>query len=99
MAGPRLSPGAFQIGLQHASFPNPDTPIYAGHVGFFGGSHAMTVDAAEWWYDASAPSPYAQEGDGAGAMCYVNHGARHGITDWDPQAPDELFGPSCDSGG
>src|SRR5205823_9915268 len=34
MAGPDLTPKAFAAGLRNARFPNPDTPIKAGHVGF-----------------------------------------------------------------
>jgi hypothetical protein len=97
MAGPDLTPQNFAAGLHRAVFPNPETPIHAGHVGFANGSHSMTIDAAEWWYDPSAPSPYAAQGDQQGSVCYVEHGRRHELADW-PDAPDPFFEGPCDSG-
>ena len=97
MAGPKLNPTTFAQGLHRAAFPNPITPIHAGSVDFFGGSHAMTVDAAQWWFDPTATSPWAAEGDPKGAICYVDGGIRHGITGWEGVA-DKFLGPTCDSG-
>ena len=95
MAGPNLTPTNFEAGLQKAAFPNPDTGIHAGHVGFGGGSHAMTVDAAEFWWSNTEHGPYADEG--AGTFCYVDHGARHSLADPWP-AGDPFFTGACDSG-
>jgi hypothetical protein len=73
MAGPHLDPSSFEAGLQKTTFPNPDTPIEAGHVGFqnlLGPKHSMMLDAAEIWWSNT---------DDGGAYCYVAHGARHPI--------------------
>jgi hypothetical protein len=96
MAGPDLTPANFEAGLQKAVFPNPDTGIHAGHVGFQGGSHAMTIDAAEIWWSNTEHGPYADEG--AGTWCYVEHGARHSLASPWP-AGDPFFHGPCDSGG
>jgi hypothetical protein len=96
MAGPDLTPKTFQQGLQRAIFPNPDTGIRAGHVGFAGGSHAMTVDAAEFWWSNTDPGPLPDESTG-GTWCYVDHGARHSLADPWP-AGDPFFREPCDSG-
>jgi hypothetical protein len=99
MAGPRLTPQTFSVQLQRTVFPNPVTPIHAGAVGFLGGSHSMTTDATEWWWSNTAVSPWTAQGDTQnGAICYVNHGARHGITDWQPGQPDLFQQGPCDSG-
>jgi hypothetical protein len=74
MAGPNLTPASFQAGLWKTTFPNPPSPIMAGAVGFRPGSHAMTLDAAEMWYDSKAPSPMTDEG--TGTWCYVGGGTR-----------------------
>jgi hypothetical protein len=96
MAGPHLTPETFEQGLQHASFPNPAHELVAGRVGFGGGLHTMTLDAAEWFYSNSAQSPYLR--DGAGAMCYVDHGARHTSGNW-PKGGDPFYNQPCDTGG
>jgi hypothetical protein len=98
MAGPRLTAQAFEAGLQHAVFPNPDSPLMEGKVGFANGSHSMTLDAAEWWWSnaGKAPNPFDPPG---GAMCYVAGGARHSLGNWPKGGPDPLFGGACDSGG
>lgn len=95
LAGPNLTPETFERGLQRAAFPNPDHPIQAGRVGFLGGSHSMTVDYAEWWFDPTAQSPYL--GDPPGAMCYLDGGRR--VTDVRRLSKNGPFqqGP-CDSG-
>jgi hypothetical protein len=97
MAGPHLTPQTFAEGLHRTSFPDPVTPLNAGFVDFFGGSHAMTVDAAEWWYSPTAPSPYASFGDGSGAICYVDGGRRHSINGW-AGATDRFDSGGCDTG-
>ncbi len=93
MAGPNLTPQTFEAGLERTVFPNPDPGLMAGHVGFGGGSHSMTLDAAEWWWSNQAPSPYS--GEPPGSLCYVDHGARHSGGDWPSQ--DELQNGVCDS--
>ena len=95
MAGPNLTPQTFESGLQRTTFPNPDYPTMPGKVGFFGGSHAMTIDAAEIFWSNSAQSPYPDEG--AGAYCYVDHGARHSVGNF-PVGGDPFFRAPCDSG-
>jgi hypothetical protein len=97
MAGPDLTGQTFARHLQETVFPNPDTPIYAGHVSFLGSSHAFTTDTTQWWYDPTASSPFSAEGDSAGAMCYVEHGLRHDPYLW-RGAIDRFFQGGCDSG-
>ena len=92
MAGPHLTPQTFQAGLERAVFPNPDTPLFAGHVGFAGNTYAMTVDAAEFWYSPSDPSPYTPSS--GGAVCYVDDGARHAAGEW-PHGGDPFFKEPC----
>lgn len=100
MAGPNLTPVSFEQGLQTTVFPNPRNPIMAGHVGFQGGTHSMTLDAAEWWWSSNGQSPFAN--DGKGAFCYVDHGARHSAGNWprggDPFFPPDAGGQGCYSG-
>jgi hypothetical protein len=95
MAGPHLTPESFAAGLQNARFPNPEHRIMAGKVGFSGKSHSMTLDAAEIWWSRAAQAPQAD--DGAGAWCYVDHGARHAAGTW-PTGSAGLFSQPCDSG-
>jgi hypothetical protein len=98
MAGPNLKPETFQSGLQTASFPNSPTPaIMAGKVGFAGGSHTMTIDAAEWWWSNTDPGPLPDEKSKPGTFCYVDHGARHSLVNQWPSG-DPFFQAPCDSG-
>jgi hypothetical protein len=96
-AGPNLTPETFQKGLQKTVFPNPDTPIMAGHVGFGGGSHAMTLDATEYWYN-NAATDHNPSANGSGAICYVQGGIRRSLGTW-IKGPDPFFQTTCDSGG
>lgn len=96
MAGPNLTPETFERALQTTAFPNPDTPIKAGKVGFQPSSHSMTIDAAEWWWSNTGVSPYDDKGQGT--LCYVNGGARHAGNDW-TAGDDRFFSGACDSGG
>lgn len=103
MAGPNLNPSSFAHGLQNTAFPNPQPPdptgvLREGSVDFFNGSHAMTVDANEWWYSTTAQGPYVAYGDGPGSICYVDGGLRHSMTQW-PRSPSPFFAGACDSGG
>lgn len=96
MAGPDLTPTNFTRGLQRAQFPNPyPEPNMEGRVGFAGGSHSMTTDAAVWWWSTTARSPYSDES--AGAICYYDHGSRFLSGQWPSVAGDPFTGP-CDSG-
>ncbi len=95
MAGPDLTPETFERGLHQAAFPNPFHPIMAGKVGFGGGSHAMTIDAAEIWWSETARNPYA---DSAGAFCYVNGGERYRLDDYRSGDEALFFNGDCDSG-
>ncbi len=91
MAGPNLTPESFAAGLQRATFPNPDHPIMAGDVGFGGGSHAMTTDAAEIWWSDDHRGPYSE---GSGTYCYVDGGVRHQKGAW-PTGPGSFFDGNC----
>ncbi len=88
MAGPHLTAQSFQAGLWNTTFPNPPSPIMAGKVGFTGGSHAMTLDGAEMWYNPSAPSPMQDEG--TGTWCYVGGGTRQTYDSW-PRGGDPFY--------
>ena len=98
MAGPNLTPSSFQSGLQSTPFPNSPTPaIMPGKVGFAGGSHTMTIDAAEWWWSNADPGPLPDEKSKLGAFCYVEHGGRHSLVNQWPSG-DPFFQGPCDSG-
>jgi hypothetical protein len=95
MAGPHLSAQTFADALHRTVFPNPDTPLNEGHVGFTDGGFWMTQDAAEFYYSNSAQGPYGD--DGPGAICYVDRGRRHAngaFTRGDPFYPP---GGACDA--
>jgi hypothetical protein len=94
MAGPILTPERFEAGLQRTRFPNPITSIHAGAVGFQAGSHAMTQDAAEYWWSNTSLPPYS--GDAQGAWCYVDEGARRRPGQWSGQTNYQQG--TCDSG-
>jgi hypothetical protein len=97
MAGPRLTPQAFEAALHATVFPNPDHPNMEGKVRFTGGVHSMVMDAAEWWWSNTAPSPYNDSGQQNGAWCYVDRGARYRLGAW-PGGETGAFRGSCDSG-
>ena len=94
MAGPKLTPETFARGLRAATFPNPETPLRAGKVGFPGSSQAMTRDYAEFWWSETAVSPY---GDGTGTICWVDGGARRAPGQW-PKGDQPFFEGPCDNG-
>ena len=89
-----MTPESFTSGLHNAAFPNPDSPLLMGKVGFNGRRHGMTLDAAEFWFDASARGA---EDDATGALCYVDHGLRRIEGQW-PAGDSVFFSPPCDSG-
>jgi hypothetical protein len=84
--------------LQGTIFPNSPTPaIKEGRVGFSGGSHTMTTDAAEWWWSTTDVGPLPDEKSKPGTFCYVDHGARRSLSSPWP-AGDPFFQGPCDSG-
>jgi hypothetical protein len=59
----------------------------------------MTLDAAEFWWGLTDAGPYPDEPAGSGGTwCYVDHGARHSITNPWPSSGDPFFQGPCDSG-
>jgi hypothetical protein len=95
LAGPRLTPETFAEGLQGATFPNPESPYHRGHVGFQRNSHAMTLDAAEFYWSDNGRSPYTNEP--RGSLCYVDAGQRRRLGAM-PAGDEPFFSPRCDSG-
>ena len=93
MAGPHLTPETLGDGLERAVFPNPDTPLMAGKVGFAGFTYSMTIDAAEFWFGVGQQGPYPQGPNGS--ICYVEDGTRRGFGKW-PRGGDPFFKPPCD---
>lgn len=96
MAGPDLTPETFQTGLARAAFPNPQTPLMAGDVGFDtpGATHSMTKDLAEFWWSNTATDSWGEPG---GTLCYVDDGTRHSLGNW-PRGGDPFFQGTCDTG-
>jgi hypothetical protein len=94
MAGPDLTPQSFARGLWSTTFPNPDTPTHAGHVGFQGGVYSMTQDAAEFWVSDGTPgnSPYSDYS--YRAVCYVDRGVRRSLGTF-PKGGDPFFKGPC----
>lgn len=76
LAGPRLTPPAFQAGLRGARFPNAGAgaaPLWQGAVGFQSGGQAMVQDLTlVYWDEAANPG-----GQTRGGFCYVDRGARY----------------------
>lgn len=93
MAGPKLSPQTFADGLARTVFPNPDTPLREGHVGFAGYTYSMTTDGAEFWYGVNQQTPYPDT-SGQGAICYVEDGRRYTAGHW-PKGGDPFFTTPC----
>lgn len=100
-AGPNLTPQTFAAALERltsqprSGFPNPgagDGPQYQAAVGFDGGRHSMTADAAMIWYDPSRRS--VVQPDTTGAYCYVDRGTRYGLGSWN-KAADAFFAGDC----
>lgn len=101
MAGPNLTPETFEEALHAERFPNPDHPTRPGKVRFTGGVHSMIMDAAEFWWSTTAPSPYNDSGVQNGAWCYVDAGERYRIGQWPAaSSPSDVkfFTEPCDSG-
>jgi len=83
MAGPKLTPQAFQDGIYNASFPNPGCggpPVYQGCVDFGPGNHTMVQDGTLIWFDpVAAPRDFDSETGPRryGGFCYVENGRRY----------------------
>ncbi len=90
MAGPHLTPQAFQQGLWNTHFPNPPSPYYEGTVGF-DHDHTFVKDRALVWYSAEANGPWGQ----GGVWCYVAHGQR--FTNSALPSGSPYFSGPCDS--
>jgi hypothetical protein len=74
MAGPHLTPQTFERGLQHTKFPNPNSPLNEGSVGFANGGHSMLNDVTVMWWNQRAQSPIHL--DPPGSWCYALGGER-----------------------
>jgi hypothetical protein len=95
LAGPRLTPQTFAAGLARARFPNPGAaraPYYQARVGFNGGRHTMSADAAMFWYDPGRPGTI--DPSVPGAVCYVDGGRRYGLGEWGRSDPS-FFSGAC----
>ncbi len=94
MAGPNLTPNAFENALFKTKFSNPgagEAPYFQGRVGFGPGDHTMIQNLAMIWYDDSAQS-YGGHGTqtGRGSYCYVERGKRYGLGQWPQTTPRYL---------
>jgi len=94
LAGPKLTPESFAAGLQRSRFPNPGAegpPYFQARVGFDGGRHTMTADAAMFWYDPQRPGTI--DPSVPGAICYVDRGRRFSLGRWSRSDPAFFSGP------
>lgn len=94
LAGPKLTPQSFAAGLQRARFPNPGAagpPYFQTRVGFDGGRHTMSADAAMFWYDPQHPGTI--DPSVPGAICYVDRGRRFSLGQWTRSDPVFFSGP------
>ncbi|GAC1442878.1 MAG: hypothetical protein NVSMB55_14840 [Mycobacteriales bacterium] len=94
LAGPKLTPQSFAAGLQRARFPNPGAegpPYFQARVGFDGGRHTMSADAAMFWYDPQRPGTI--DPSVPGAVCYVDRGRRVSLGQWSRSDPVFFAGP------
>jgi hypothetical protein len=104
MAGTHLTPQAFADGLNKTVFPNPQTNLRMGNVGFLGGNHGMTDDGVEFWFSTADQGPYVNQGPPDPTVCYINHGQRIQPGAWsttpvDGGPNDPFFQKgTCDSG-
>jgi hypothetical protein len=95
MAGPDLTPQAFQAGLFRTSFPNPGCggpPYYQACVGF-PDVHHMYQDAAAIWWDPTQSSYGSRFDQAGGAYCYAALGARHPAGTWPAERVPLFTGP------
>jgi hypothetical protein len=96
-AGPNLTPQNFGKALSQLTFANPGAggpPYYQGRVGFDGGRHTMLGDGAMFWYDQARQSNV--DPTNTGAVCYVRHGQRYGLGQWQREASPPFFsGSAC----
>lgn len=95
LAGPTLTPEAFEAALHRARFPNPGAgapPAFQARVGFEGRRHVMTDDAAMIWFANERPGTVDPRVPGA--ICYVDRGRRTGLGEW-RRAEPEFYGSTC----
>ncbi|MGI8792956.1 MAG: hypothetical protein ACR2H3_07255 [Acidimicrobiales bacterium] len=93
LAGPNLTADTFAVGLQRATFPNPNhgqTPYWQADVGFKG-DHSFINDAALVWASKSQPSSWSNV---PGAVCYARQGQRYSFGRW-PSDYAGLFQLPC----
>jgi len=95
MAGPDLNPTTFRDGLRRTHFPNPQTSIRAGDVGYPSDGYSETDDAAEWWFSTTAIGPFSDSSSHPGTVCYVDGGLRRRIGQYPHNAPDPFFSGPC----
>ena len=95
MAGPRLSPRAFEAGLHRTKFPNPDHPTRKAKVDFTDGDYTMTDDSVEMWWSEQGLDPTTNN---PGAQCYIRGGGNRYRRGTFPSEPSPFFEPPCDSG-
>ncbi|MHB8508151.1 MAG: hypothetical protein ACYDGR_05800 [Candidatus Dormibacteria bacterium] len=84
LAGPNLTPQAFQDGMFRARFPDPGhgaAPYYQAQVGFAPGLHSFFNDAAPIWFNSQAQN-YTTNEPRTGSYCFVDHGLRFGPGNW-----------------
>lgn len=94
LAGPELTPEAFEQGLQQADFPNPGAggpPAYQAAVDY-SGRHTPS-DSAMLWYYSPRDSGIVDPGV-PGAVCYVNDGTRYRVGGF-PAGPQPFFEDPC----
>jgi len=96
MAGPDLTADSFEYGLQHAQFPNPNTPNGPAGVGF-GTGHAMNNDAGAMWWDPAKRTTWGPGlVGGMGAWCWADQGRRYRLNEWPGrETPVGLFTGVC----
>lgn len=101
MAGPGLTPQAFQQALLSTTFPNPGAgtaPSYQGTVGFPSPGAAMMRDYVGFWIDPDASlqgnlqQGLKEAGNQWPALCWVDLGERH-VDTWPKQ--DHFRQGSC----
>jgi hypothetical protein len=96
LAGPHLSPSTFAAALFRTGWANPGAggpPYYQARAGFDGGRHTFIDDATLFWYNPSQRGTV--DPDSAGAVCYVDHGTRHGVGDWPASDPAFFTSSYC----
>ncbi len=92
MAGPLVTPQAFEAGLHRTKFPNPGAgapPYWQGSIGFGAGDYTMIDDVALWWWDDTRNDARGTV-NRLGQVCFVNRGERWSLGRW-PKGDLPLF--------